>query len=481
MPTIFRTKDRHGKWHHNWRFKFIDYTGQRKTATGLPTKEATKTLAWKIQAEQDEIRKGLRPAPKESEKPRLFDQILAEYLAWGASQGGHGGRPWSLRHYGPRKARLEFWRTRLKLELLADLNGSLPRVEEALRELQNKGRAGKTLQNYAEAICAFCDWALKRGYLDHDPLKNLQHFDTTPLTQRRAPTPEEIQAILAVAPPERRLLYQLALASGLRANELRSLRARHIDVVNSGLKLEANWTKGRKATFQPIHAELMAVLQQIGETKGQDEPLLKISKNAAASLYIDMAKAGVPKTTVEGKLDFHALRTGYTTLVFEAGASIKEAQSLARHSTPDLTLNVYARTRSARLAEVAQAVGDKILFKPAPSTTDVQRLDGAIMAQDITASDTTTSNAKIDPALEGSNPPCVINGDLENAGQPKSNCGQNMAQVGQQPGITNMRLVEKRTEADATRTDSGRAECTTVVQRPSGDRDVDDSDERLAA
>ena len=89
-------------------------------------------------------------------------------------------------------------------------------------------------------------------------------------------------------------------------------------------------------------------------------------------VYKDLAAAGIPKVTAEGKIDFHALRTAYTTFVFEAGASVKEAQSLARHSTPDLTLNVYARSRSVRLTEIATAVGDR--FLPADRcTTGVQQ------------------------------------------------------------------------------------------------------------
>src|SRR5437762_2386554 len=109
MPTIFQTLDRNGKPHRNWRFKYIDWTGKRRTATGLPSKSDTKALAWKIQAEQDEIRKGLRAPPKESDKPRPFEEVAAEYLAWGLSQGGHGGRPWSDKHASNRRAHLNFW------------------------------------------------------------------------------------------------------------------------------------------------------------------------------------------------------------------------------------------------------------------------------------------------------------------------------------------------------------------------------------
>jgi hypothetical protein len=50
----------------------------------------------------------------------------------------------------------------------------------------------------------------------------------------------------------------------------------------------------------------------------------------------------------------------YVSFVLEAGASAKEAQALARHSTPDLTMNVYARARDTRLAEVAEKVAEQV-------------------------------------------------------------------------------------------------------------------------
>jgi hypothetical protein len=43
------------------------------------------------------------------------------------------------------------------------------------------------------------------------------------------------------------------------------------------------------------------------------------------------------------RVDFHALRATYITLLVKSGASVKEAQELARHSDPRLTMNVYTR------------------------------------------------------------------------------------------------------------------------------------------
>ncbi len=52
----------------------------------------------------------------------------------------------------------------------------------------------------------------------------------------------------------------------------------------------------------------------------------------------DMNRAEIPKITSDGKIDFHACRTAYVTFVIESGASVKEVQELARHSTPNLTI-----------------------------------------------------------------------------------------------------------------------------------------------
>jgi hypothetical protein len=89
-------------------------------------------------------------------------------------------------------------------------------------------------------------------------------------------------------------------------------------------------------------------------------PLLRVPSHTDRCIASDFEDAGIAPWTPEGKVDFHALRTTYGTLVIESGANVKEAQSLMRHSTPDLTLNVYARSRSGRLSELAEAVGKAV-------------------------------------------------------------------------------------------------------------------------
>jgi integrase len=256
--------------------------------------------------------------------------------------------------------------------MVADLGNALARVESALRELHREGLAGKTISNYAEALAAFCDWCVERGYLNRDPLEKLKGFDTTPKTLRRAMTIAEIRKLLAVSPNHRALLWETALLSGLRADELRHLSKDHLDV--HGLHLDASWTKNRKGGFLPLPQTLIERLQDFDEAMDRyravykelpsfipEHPLLYVPRDPARELDKDLAAASIPKYTKAGKLDFHALRVTYINLIIESGVTVKEAQALARHTTPQMTMNIYGRTREERLCEAVEKIAQHII------------------------------------------------------------------------------------------------------------------------
>jgi len=91
------------------------------------------------------------------------------------------------------------------------------------------------------------------------------------------------------------------------------------------------------------------------------DALLYVPSHAARELDKDLEATGIPKATKDGKVAFHALRTSFVTLTYEAGATHKEAQKLARHSTPQLTANTYGRTRDERLAGITERVAETVL------------------------------------------------------------------------------------------------------------------------
>ena len=256
--------------------------------------------------------------------------------------------------------------------------GILPRAEEALRDLL-KASAGKTVANYTEALRSFCSWCRKRGYLDHQPLEGMAPFDTTPQSYRRLLSPEEIAQFLEACAPHRRLLYETAFLSGLRASELRRLTTEHLDTERSGLQLEAEWTKNRKPCFQPLPKDLARRLQLFAQSGEPAElyakyhtrkhhtatipkqPLLYVPSHTARSVDQDLKSAGIPKQGPGGKIDFHAIRKAFINLVIESGVTVKEAQTLARHASPELTMNVYGHAREDRLADAVERVAEIVL------------------------------------------------------------------------------------------------------------------------
>jgi integrase len=80
-------------------------------------------------------------------------------------------------------------------------------------------------------------------------------------------------------------------------------------------------------------------------------------------LAVDLAAAKVPVETADGVLDFHALRVTFVTNLVRGGLPAKQVQMLARHSTMDLTMKVYAKLG---IEEAAQQMRSKTYVRSCP-------------------------------------------------------------------------------------------------------------------
>ncbi len=275
---------------------------------------------------------------------------------------------------------LKWWGEKLDFHTLGDLIGILSPVEEALQEILNAGRAGKTVQNYAETLKSFCRWCVRRGFLPEDPLKDLLPYDIAPKEPRRALDLAEIGKILQMADQYRGLLYEVALCTGLRANELRSLQIEDLDVEGCGLQLHAEWTKNRKPGFQPLPKLLVEKLKKFAERQTAEllyeeryprrsatrniipkNPLLYIEDSPGMTLDRVMEAAEVEKSNRDGKIDFHALRTTFGTLLNMVGATEKEIQHLMRHRPRTITFDRYVKTSEDRLRTLIDSISDMIM------------------------------------------------------------------------------------------------------------------------
>ena len=166
----------------------------------------------------------------------------------------------------------------------------------------------------------------------------------------------------SVSGKDRAILYQVALGTGFRIAELASLTPESFDLVANPptATVGAGYSKRRRRDVQPIRPELAAAVSRWIAGKAPGARLWSIpSVWSARMIRIDLEAAGIPYCDVNGHYaDFHALRHSFISSLALSTAPVKIVQSLARHSTPVLTLNVYAHVETADQAGALGALPD---------------------------------------------------------------------------------------------------------------------------
>jgi len=178
--------------------------------------------------------------------------------------------------------------------------------------------------------------------------------------------------------PDRAMLYRLAAGTGFRAGELRSLTRRSFDLMANPpvVVVEGSHSKRRREDRQPIRHDLADMLASWLSTRPADGPVFAMPDRLAEMLRHDLDAAGVPYEDDAGRvIDFHALRATYITALVRGGATVKQAQTLARHSDPKLTMNVYTKLGVNDIAQALDALPASLAVMPtimsATGTDDV--------------------------------------------------------------------------------------------------------------
>ena len=147
---------------------------------------------------------------------------------------------------------------------------------------------------------------------------------------------------------DRAMLYAVAAYTGLRASELASLTRQsfRLDDATPTVTVQAAYSKHRRQDVLPLHPSLVAMLRPwlaAKPTWGRIWPgKWAEHKTAGKMMQVDLQAAGVEYIDAHGLYaDFHALRHTFITNMMKSGVNPKTAQALARHSTIDLTMNVY--------------------------------------------------------------------------------------------------------------------------------------------
>jgi len=381
MASIYRRK-KGGYYYITYHVR----PGQRRTVKGSKDRAATEALARKLESDAMLRREGVID-PKADQYAKAEAKPLMVEDDEDNVAGGHLADFYdALMAKGVTKGRADLVRTRvakvLRLTKAAHISELAPSaVQVAIDTVRKEGLSLQTCNDTLRAVKQFGRWLWRDGRARDHVLAHLTGYNVAldRRHDRRALTDEELARLIQMAEdgddvlgmpgPERAMLYRLAVGTGFRAGELRSLTPESfdLDAEPPTVTVEAGYSKHRREDVQPIRQDLADVLRPWLESKERGKPVFKIPSKTAMMMREDL-EAGrdawleeAPSKKVRkerektsflkyrdaaGRVaDFHALRHTYISWLVRSGTNIKVAQELARHSTPTLTLGRYAHVQ----------------------------------------------------------------------------------------------------------------------------------------
>lgn len=265
------------------------------------------------------------------------------------------------------KFRLEAILTECNIRTLADVQAS--KVEKFLSEkIRDKVFGERTANHYLSTVKAFLNWLIKDGRAESNPLQHVKRRTVTDIKRRRrALSADELTYLLDYmnhnGMQHRRLLYLVAVSTGLRSSELASLTKASIDFKNKTVTLQGAHTKNKDDAVLPLRDDVLAELREHVKTMQPQDRLFTMPYWPGVQIRQDMEDARAEYVAGGGKddsflatneVDFHCLRHTFGSLLAASGVHPKQAMVLMRHKNINLTMSIYSHSyRGADAAAVA--------------------------------------------------------------------------------------------------------------------------------
>jgi site-specific recombinase XerD len=248
------------------------------------------------------------------------------------------------------------WATAQRAEPPTVTHRLLRRYASALSE---RRLAPATVARKLAALRSFFGMLREHGEIEANPADLL----AAPKLGSELPSvlaPEQISRLLDRIPASTplelrdRALFEIAYASGLRAEELVRLDVGSIDFDAEQLRVEG---KGSKTRMVPAGEPALAALARYLErargalSRGDDEPALFLSKSGRRLSTSDVRRrlsVWSRHAAMQGAVHPHVLRHSFATHLLEGGADLRAIQELLGHASVSTTQN-YTRVESARL------------------------------------------------------------------------------------------------------------------------------------
>lgn len=272
-------------------------------------------------------------------------------------------------------------------------------IQSYYNTLAEQGKSTNTIKTLNKTLKTCLNDALKQGYI----VRNYCSLVTMPKSDIKEKehditffTAEEQQRFIATLDKNRnRMLFILALGSGLRLGELMALKWDNVDMVNNTLSVthaisriskvgkdgSRTWSvlehdPKTKSSIRTIPLPINIVKELKKHKAEQDKEILKngelYQKNNLVFCtelggYLDTRNLtrsyarALTKAGIEHK-KFHSMRHTYATRLFENDVPIKTVQSLMGHNDITTTMNIYTHVTPEKMTDEVQKLNSIFNF-----------------------------------------------------------------------------------------------------------------------
>ncbi|MBA3036563.1 MAG: site-specific integrase [Desulfobacterium sp.] len=338
MATISKRRDR-------WVIDFYDNQGkrQRQTLKKGTTKGEAKDRLREI---ENQISKGIYVPDG---KVPLFKEVAQDWLKY--KKSNLRDSTWSVYEGHARNHFKDF--DDLKISRI-----NIANIEKYIANRQSAGMNLLTLRKVLISLGQIMAYAVRHKYIHYNPARDAERPRDQGKEEKlviRVLNPEEIKLFLdTVESRKYKTLFMLAIMSGARQGELLGLKWSDIDWINNQIHIQRTynnqkWYKPKSRTSNR-HVDIGPVMMK--ELKSwrlacKANKLDLVFPNEEGNpidhnnLNYRHFKKALKKSGI-GKMRFHDMRHTTASLLIEQGENIKYIQKQLGHSSPTVTLNVYA-------------------------------------------------------------------------------------------------------------------------------------------
>jgi integrase len=394
-----KTKRKSKKW---WG-RFRDVDGSEKRVPLATDKKAAQAMLNELVVKVERTVAGLVD-PAEEHLARPLQGHLDDFAAYLKAKGNSRSHCVQTVGYSRKLAR------DAGFVFIGDISGA--QVQEFLGRLRARGKSVATCNHYLRAFKGFSRWLVREQRTSENRLAHVGFLneELERRHDRRALQADELDRLIeaarvgprieGISGPDRAIMYVLGAWTGFRKGEIGSLTLRsfRLDETPATVTVAACYSKRKRTDTQVLHPEVVRLVKEWLATKPgleSDDILFPVSRRVsgierktAKMVKLDLAAARqrwlaeaasdqdrsrreqsdflVYRNAAGRYADFHAMRHTFISNLTRSGVPPKLAQTLARHSDINLTMQVYTHVElEDQTAAIAGLPGPRGSLDPA--------------------------------------------------------------------------------------------------------------------